>query len=467
VTLPEGWVSAKASDVCDVVQSGGTPKDGFVDQPGIPFLKVFNIVGDKVDFNYRPQFILRDVHEGELRKSRTYPGDVLMNIVGPPLGKIAVVPDDFPEWNVNQALTIFRPSAAVRSRWLYQFLRGGHSVQSVINETKGIVGQVNISLSQCRDFEFPLPPLAEQRRIVAKLDALTTRLARARAELERVQVLARDLRQKALEACFDQVDAVAEELGSLLHAIEAGKNMRCEERPPATGELGVVKVSAVTWGRFDPSQSKTLPPDYRPPEKARIHAGDLLISRANTLELVGAVALVEAEPDGLFLSDKILRLVVDENVKQWVLWFLRSASGRRQIERLATGNQLSMRNISQEALRRILLPVPAPEVRARLIGKLDAALVRADRLEAEAARARALLDRLEGSLLAKAFRGELVAQDPNDEPAGVLLQRICAQHACGAKARRRGRSNNLTGGRTIRQPPEHNAAPAGPRPGKE
>lgn len=118
--------------------------------------------------------------------------------------------------------------------------------------------------------------------------------------------------------------------------------------------------------------------------------------------------LVEIEPEGLFLSDKVLRLVVDEDAKKWVLWFLRSALGRKQIEDMATGNQLSMRNISQQALHRILLPFPTEEIRRRLIAKIDVTFTRATHLEAEAARAHALLNRLESAILAKAFRGELV-----------------------------------------------------------
>ena len=157
--LPEGWLRTTTADACALVQSGGTPKAGFIDKPGIPFLKVYNIVEQNISFDYRPQFVAESVHKGEVRKSRILPGDVLMNIVGPPLGKVAIVPPTFPEWNANQALTIFRPSPAVISRWLYYFLCGGSSVQSVINETRGSAGQVNISLSQCRNFEISLPPV--------------------------------------------------------------------------------------------------------------------------------------------------------------------------------------------------------------------------------------------------------------------------------------------------------------------
>ena len=70
----------------------------------IPYLKVYNIVNQNINFDYKPQFIPKTVHEKELKRCKCYPNDVLMNIVGPPLGKIALVTDQFPEWNINQAL---------------------------------------------------------------------------------------------------------------------------------------------------------------------------------------------------------------------------------------------------------------------------------------------------------------------------------------------------------------------------
>jgi type I restriction enzyme S subunit len=297
-----------------------------------------------------------------------------------------------------------------------------------------------ISRETLGEVAIALPPPAEQRRIIAKLEILTARLASARAELTRIPVLVKKMKSEALKICFEDSGHPQSDLGSLLRGIESGKNMRCEERPPREDELGVVKVSAVTWGRFDPCESKTLPPDYTPPEKARIRTGDLLISRANTLELVGAVVLVDHEPKGLFLSDKILRLVLDEDSKKWILWYLRSPYGRKQIQDLATGNQFSMRNISQDALRRIRLPFPSAEIRRRLIDKVEAIFSSADRLEAESTRGHTLLDRLESAILAKAFKGELVPQDPNDEPSSVLLERILAQRSSAPKAEHKPKS---------------------------
>lgn len=187
------WPTEPAADVCAKVQSGGTPKAGFTEAAGVPFLKVYNIVNQQIDFEYRPQFVHPDIHAGELRKSQALPGDVLMNIVGPPLGKVAVLTDAAPEWNINQAITLFRPSDRITSGWLYILLCEGAAVRSVLERTKGSVGQVNISLSQCRAFEFPVPTIKEQNEVVRRVkglfafaDRLEARLAQAQTAIDRL-----------------------------------------------------------------------------------------------------------------------------------------------------------------------------------------------------------------------------------------------------------------------------------------
>jgi type I restriction enzyme, S subunit len=166
------WLHERAEDVCNKVQSGGTPKEGFIREPGIPFLKVYNIADQKIDFKHRPQFVSELIHKGSLAKSCVKPNDVLMNIVGPPLGKVAIVPNYFPEWNINQAITLFRPSEKITTGWLYYFLCSGTSVAEIFHETRGSAGQRNISLSQCRNFIFPVPPIEEQQEIVRRVVTL-------------------------------------------------------------------------------------------------------------------------------------------------------------------------------------------------------------------------------------------------------------------------------------------------------
>ncbi|ADT99181.1 restriction endonuclease subunit S [Mycolicibacterium gilvum] len=186
------WDFERAADVCDKVQSGGTPRSGFTDEPGVPFLKVYNIVSQQVDFGHRPQYVPETVHHRVLKKSVAYPGDVIMNIVGPPLGKVAIIPDDFPEWNLNQAITIFRPGDRILREWLYYYLRSGLFMDADLI-TRGSAGQSNISLTQCRDLQIPVPTIAEQQVLVQRIgelmdhaDSLLARVDTAGRRTERI-----------------------------------------------------------------------------------------------------------------------------------------------------------------------------------------------------------------------------------------------------------------------------------------
>ncbi|MEC5077327.1 restriction endonuclease subunit S [Xanthomonas oryzae] len=219
------------------------------------------------------------------------------------------------------------------------------------------------------------------------------------------------------------------QLGDLLDHIQAGKNVKCDERPPEGEEPGLVKISAVTWGKFDELESKTLLSDDGLEARNKIQPGDLLISRANTLELVGAPVIVHAITKNLYLSDKVLRLDLAEPLRAWALTCLKSKSGRSQIEALATGNQLSMRNISQDALRSIELPLPPLAEQKRIAQKLDALLAQVDTLKARIDAIPTLLKRFRRSVLTAALSGELTEQWRNDHPqedwVSVKIGSIC------------------------------------------
>jgi type I restriction enzyme S subunit len=201
------WEPERAAVVCSKVQSGSTPKVWYAETDGVPFLKVYNIVDQRIDFDYRPQFISPEFFRSAFARTAALPGDVLMNIVGPPLGKVAVVTDQYPAWSINQALTLFRPSGRVTTQWLYIYLCSGISVAEVMNDTKGTVGQVNISLSQCRDFVIPVPAIEEQAEIshrvnslLALSDAVARRISAASTAVGRSSqaVLAKALRGELL-----------------------------------------------------------------------------------------------------------------------------------------------------------------------------------------------------------------------------------------------------------------------------
>ena len=169
--VPEGWAWCLLEELA-YVAAGSTPnKDAFVAK-GIPYIKMYNLRVQKIDFDFHPQYIKREIHEGKLHRSRTEIGDLLMNIVGPPLGKLAVIPSTLPEGNFNQAAVLIRPyhHKELLVKYLFYYLSEMSEINSI--STKGSAGQVNISLTQSQNMRIPLPPLAEQQRIVEEIERL-------------------------------------------------------------------------------------------------------------------------------------------------------------------------------------------------------------------------------------------------------------------------------------------------------
>ena len=184
--LPLGWEWCRLDDICDGITSGSTPpKSSFIDETGIPYLKVYNIRNQKIDFEYQPQFIEEGYHSSSLKRSQLCPGDVIMNIVGPPLGKIAIIPDTYPQWNCNQAIVMFRPFISDLNKFIYTYLVSGMFLDKIA--LIGTAGQDNISVTKSRSILLPTPPLAEQLRIVAKIDELMAICDQLKAKLKQSQ----------------------------------------------------------------------------------------------------------------------------------------------------------------------------------------------------------------------------------------------------------------------------------------
>lgn len=198
--LPAGWVWVRLGGICESITKGTTPATTELKNTGeIPYLKVYNVVNQKINFYYKPQYISKEIHN-QLQRSKVYPSDVLMNIVGPPLGKIAIVPNDFEEWNINQALAIFRSVIRSINRFIYLFLNEGSAIKAI--QTLGVVGQDNISLAQCRDIVFPLPPLAEQQAIVERVDRLLNQVNALEQQVKERKSYAEQLMQAVLREAF-------------------------------------------------------------------------------------------------------------------------------------------------------------------------------------------------------------------------------------------------------------------------
>jgi type I restriction enzyme S subunit len=442
--LPVGWAAARLEEVTEILDSQRIPLnadermariEGKEEDELFPYYGATGQVGWIDDFLFDEQLILL--------------GENGIPFFDPLRYKAYLASGKF--WVNNHAHVLRGITGLADQRYLTSYF-------NQLDYSGFVSGSTRLKLTQAamKGIPVPLAPLNEQRCIAAKLDTTLAAVEACRQRLDGVAAILKRFRQAVLTAATsgeltrewrEERGATMDDwsqkcLSDVVIDIEAGLNVLCEERPPSDGERGLVKISSVTWGVFDEDESKTLSAGHDVSEKNRIKAGDFLISRANTNELVGACVIVHKVNRTLYLSDKVLRLLMPEECKPWILMCLRSKSGREQIETFSSGNQLSMRNLSQKSLLSIRVPLPPPEEVEAAVTATNQLHALADQLEARLTAARKVVDRLTPALLAKAFRGELVPQDPNDEPASVLLERIRAarQAEAGAgKPSRRGR----------------------------
>ena len=293
-----------------------------------------------------------------------------------------------------------------------------------INYRKFVNGTTRLKLTKSNLVEIPfiVPPLPEQQAIVAKIEELLSELDNGKEQLQtalqQLKVYRQSLLKWAFEGKLTNRNVKEGELpdgwrniriGDVIESISSGKSYRCNERPPNLGEVGIIKVSSVTWGFFDEMQSKTCFSNDLFNSKYQIHKGDFLFSRANTLDFIGACVIVSAVSKSLMLSDKILRFTFsNESLKEYALYYLRSKKGRLQIEALSTGNQDSMRNIGQEKIKQIQMPLPPVSEQQLIVDELESKLTLCDNVEETIKISLQQTETLRQSILKQAFEGKLV-----------------------------------------------------------
>ena len=213
-------------------------------------------------------------------------------------------------------------------------------------------------------------------------------LERIAAEKARL-VKEKKIRKREPATCMDAGDAHFDlpvgwcwaRLGSALLDITAGWSPSAQNRPRSGTEWGVLKVSACSWGRFLSDENKALAPGTEPRTGLEVASGDLLISRANTLELVARSVVVENAPPHLMLSDKTLRLTPGSGVCVPYLNLANlSVLTREHYARNASGTSASMRNVSQDAIWQAPIPLPPLSEQHRIVAKVDELMAIINRL---------------------------------------------------------------------------------------
>ena len=415
--LPRGWTQAQLPEVADILDSMRVPVNRAErdERPGqVPYYGATGQVGwiDRPLFNEElclvgedgAPFLDRD-------KSKAY-------II------------DGPSW-VNNHAHVLRAMAGVTSNRFLKYILDATDYRPYVNGTT----RLKLTKGALCAIPMPLPPLAEQRRIVAAIEEQFSRFDAAEASLRQARVRLTGLRRGVLSSAVTVGDERT--VGDLLEGIEAGKSFKCHSRPAGPNEWGVVKVSAMTWGSFDERENKAVLSDDLADPRWEIRPGDLLLSRANTTEYVGATVLVGQCRSHLLLSDKSMRLLSKPNVdKAWLQLALSAPEMRAQMSAVATGTSDSMRNISQQKVLNVRVNVPSLDDQRRIVAEVERQLSLVDSLAAATESALRRSAALRRTILARAFAGELVPQDPDDEPASVLLERIAAQRAAAGNGRR-------------------------------
>lgn len=331
-------------------------------------------------------------------------GDILVSTVRPNLNGVARVSSDLDGATASTGFCVLRVDPTKLDRnYLYHWVTGAQFVDDMIRKATG-ASYPAVSDRIIGESQIPLPPLPEQRRIAGILDQADALRRLRRQSLSRLSALG----QAIFEERFG--DLVANErqfapglISEIVKGFDTGKNL-APDPDNADAKNRVLKVSAVTSGTFRDDETKPLPDSYQPPASHFIRKGDLLFSRANTVALIGATAIVQDDVSNLVLPDKIWRFQWHNASEAIFTHFLfQSRAMRREISSRASGTSGSMKNIGKEKVLTIRLGIPRYEERQRfeaimrdvqtLLGPVNEAVRQADSLFA--------------SLQHRAFRGEL------------------------------------------------------------
>ena len=344
---------ARLGDVCKI-QSGGTParsESAYWDNGSIPWVKISDI---KEKFlNNTEEYITQKGLENS--SAKIFPAGTILYTIFATLGETCVLNIDAA---TNQAIAGIQIESELLCRdYLYYYLLAQKNVVSAMGRG---VAQNNINMTMLRELEIPLPPLEEQRCIAAVLDKVSDLIAKRQAQLDKLDLL---VKARFVEMFGDvetnPMNWPTSTIGAVVDSIEAGWSGNGTQREKQPGEIAVLKVSAVTKGYFIPSECKVLDDQENIKKYVFPQKGDLLFSRANTREMVGATAVISEDYPELILPDKLwkIRFVDGVNVR-YMKQVLSSKSVREKFSAASTGTSGSMYNVSMDKFKQIKIPVP-------------------------------------------------------------------------------------------------------------
>ncbi len=357
-----------------------------------------------------------------------YPGDIVFSKIDARSGAIGMLPASIPKGVVTPEFPVFvADPAKLDGGFVHRILRTGGFLKALRSKATGTSGRKRISPEAFLDLRIPFPDLAEQQAIVAAYDVALKAVADKEQAAEAAEAKAMSDFEAALGfalatplpdrpifiASFKDIDRWGHEsvlrrisgstpgtsswpvvrLGEVVDDIAVGWSPKCLERSAEAGEWAVLKLSAITSGRFRPEENKALPAKIKPRPDLEVKAGDVLITRGSGVtRLVGSTTLVgDSAPAKLMICDLIFRVAFGDQPRAlpaYVAEVLRTSDLRRQIEDRRTGAAPMMQKITKSGLNSLTFPLPPIADQRTLIASLNAGRAEASRLRTEAAAAR-------------------------------------------------------------------------------
>jgi type I restriction enzyme S subunit len=325
------------------------------------------------------------------------------------------------------------------SEWLSYYLNspfGRSQINAVVSQQ---VGQANVNGTKLKAFQIPLPPLAEQRRIVAKIEELFSELDAGEESLRRARRQLGVYRQSLLKQAFEgklteqwrkHNPHLLEDPDAPWHEVEVSEVLTSKPTngrsvKDRTGGFKVLRLTALRGGKIDLREYKEGDWDAAAAANHVVRKGDFLLSRGNgSIKLVGRGGVVMENADIAF-PDTMIRLPLDLRLvdPSFFVYLWNSEQVRRQVESSAR-TTAGIYKINQSLLTRYRLPLCSLPEQHEIVRLLDEQFTVIEQNEREIAAALKRSAALRQSILKKAFTGQLVPQDPTDEPASALLERI-------------------------------------------
>jgi type I restriction enzyme S subunit len=399
--LPEGWRLAKLAEICEERTGVRDPRR----EPDKPFRYVdITSVDNKAKRIVEAKTLLgKDAPSRARQVIRS--GDTIVSTTRPNLNAVALVPPDLDNQICSTGFCVLRATPELNSDFLFALVQTTDFVESLSELVKGALYPA-VTDWQVREQTIPLPPLAEQKRIAGILKEQMAAVERARASAEAQLQAAEHLPAAYLRAVFDNGQSKSwtkrkfAEVCNLLPAKSIATS--------GDVEVNAVTTACLTESGFHPSGVKRARMWSQDAAECVIGAGEILIARSNTPELVGRVAMYLGEPKGVVASDLTIRIQPKKEIEaSFLTAYLSSLYLNGYWKERAGGASGTMKKITRTQIENEQIPVPPLADQRRIAAQLSSQMASAERLRQTLADQLDAINKLPAALLRRAFNGEL------------------------------------------------------------